>query len=142
MENRPENDAEDHNGAHKNPHGVAAGVAGLHVTYAIADFPDAVTDAVDGAVNRALVYGFPQDVAGNPDQRANDRRLIKFIDVVLVVQKLVQPCLTGPRFTSFAIHAPRHDQAQCGCNRRYPRKREFERMERLSAGDFAGAEHR
>jgi len=72
MKRRPEENDDYRQRAYDNPNRVAASVAGLRVADGVADCGRAMRDTVDGAVNRLDVDDFPEDIFGEPHQRASD----------------------------------------------------------------------
>src|ERR1700739_2738646 len=105
MQERPENNGCQDKGPEQHPNGVAAGVSGLRVAHYVAYAARTAGDAVHGAIDYTRVYNFPEDVAGEPDQRADDERLINLIDVIFVVAKLWQ-AFGLAFFYVAAVHAP------------------------------------
>ena len=80
----PDHEGNHHRRAGRDPSRIRANVAGLHV----ANFVGNVTRAVGGVVHRGIDYlsvnSLPEDSRRAVDQRLDEKRGVKFVDVVLV----------------------------------------------------------
>src|SRR5207249_1332082 len=71
------------------PYGVTARVAGLRAARDVAGGGGAVGDAVDGAVDGFDVDYFPENVCRKSEERLDDAGAVGFVDVILVVKRVV-----------------------------------------------------
>src|SRR6185437_9262045 len=77
------------NGPDDDPGGVAPRIAALYSTQAAAALARKECQSVHRAVDQAEVDHFPENIARNPDQRADDDRAVELVDVVLVQKEFV-----------------------------------------------------
>ena len=84
-----EDDDEDGKRSDDDPYGVTARVAGLRAARDVASGGGAVGDAVDGAVDGFDVDYFPENVCRKSEERLDDGGSVGFVDVILVVERVV-----------------------------------------------------
>src|SRR5580658_3151141 len=141
MQDRPEDNGEDHDGADEDPNGIAASVSGLRPADLITHCGRAAGNTVYGTVDNADVHNLPKYVARNPHQGTNYNGLIKLIHVIFVVEKFVQ-AFGLPLFDILRVHAPRHYQTSDGREHSDTRERKLQAVRSFTTCNLSRAQNR